>query len=163
VPVELTGEARTHVVTVERAAGTVSTDDHAWQVRPVVGPPALLRLEIDGVIHEAHVEIDAHVVSVGYLGQPHVFARPDAFAPTSEQAMSDGSVAAPMPGTVVTVHTRVGATVAAGETLGVMEAMKMELALKAPYDGVVSHVGASTGEQVALGDTLFVVDRSEED
>jgi len=40
----------------------------------------------------------------------------------------------------------------------VMEAMKMELALKAPFDGVVGVVGAAAGEQVALGATLFVVD-----
>ena len=44
--------------------------------------------------------------------------------------------------------------------LGVVEAMKMELALKAPYDGVVTAVTAVTGAQVALGDALFTVRRS---
>ncbi|MDQ4086116.1 MAG: ATP-grasp domain-containing protein [Actinomycetota bacterium] len=158
VPVEL----GTEVVTVDRAAGVVHTGEHRWQVRPVAGQPGLLRLEIDGVIHEAHVEIDAHTVTVGYLGQPHVFTRPDAFGPAGEHALSDGSVAAPMPGTLLAVSTSPGDTVAAGETLGVMEAMKMELALKAPYDGVVREVNAVPGEQVALGHTLFVVDRTEE-
>jgi acetyl-CoA/propionyl-CoA carboxylase, biotin carboxylase, biotin carboxyl carrier protein len=158
VPVEL----GTEVVTVDRSAGVVHTGEHRWRVRPVAGQPGLLRLEIDGVIHEAHVEIDPHRVTVGYLGQPHVFTRPDAFGPAGEHALSDGSVAAPMPGTVLAVGTEVGATVAAGETLGVMEAMKMELALKAPHDGVVREVNTVAGEQVGLGDTLFVVDRTEE-
>jgi biotin carboxyl carrier protein len=47
-----------------------------------------------------------------------------------------------------------------GETLGVMEAMKMELALKAPFDGTVASVGAAAGEQVRLGAPLFVVEAS---
>ena len=162
VPVELGTEQGTAVVTVDRGEGVVHTDEHRWQVRPVAGQPGLLRLEIDGVIHEAHVEDDAHTVTVGYLGQPHLFSRPDAFGPASEHVLSDGSVAAPMPGTLLAVSTEVGAQVEAGQTLGVMEAMKMELALKAPFDGVVSDVAASVGEQVALGHTLFVVDRAEE-
>jgi acetyl-CoA/propionyl-CoA carboxylase, biotin carboxylase, biotin carboxyl carrier protein len=159
VPVQL-GSA---VVTVDRAAGVVRTDEQTWRVRPVAAPAGLLRLEIDDVIHEAHVEIDAHAVTVGYLGQPHTFTRPDAFGPAHEQGPSDGSVQAPMPGTLLQVGTEVGAHVVAGATLGVMEAMKMELALKAPFDGVVSRVGGAAGDQVALGDTLFVVDRLEED
>jgi acetyl-CoA/propionyl-CoA carboxylase, biotin carboxylase, biotin carboxyl carrier protein len=100
-------------------------------------------------------------VTVGYLGQPHLYTRPDAFGPAGEHALSDGSVAAPMPGTLLAVSTEVGAVVTAGETLGVMEAMKMELALKAPYDGVVREVNAAPGEQVSLGHTLFVVARPE--
>ena len=39
-----------------------------------------------------------------------------------------------------------------------MEAMKMELALKAPFAGTVTAVDAEAGEQVALGATLFVVE-----
>jgi len=42
----------------------------------------------------------------------------------------------------------------------VVEAMKMELALKAPYDGVVTAVAAITGDQVALGAPLFTVEAS---
>ena len=45
-----------------------------------------------------------------------------------------------------------------GQQLGVVEAMKMELALLAPYDGVVSHVGAAAGDQVPIKHLLFTVD-----
>jgi acetyl-CoA/propionyl-CoA carboxylase biotin carboxyl carrier protein len=65
-----------------------------------------------------------------------------------------------MPGTVLTVTAEVGMTVAEGDVLGVMEAMKMELSLKAPVAGTVSVVGAAVGEQVALGATLFEVSTS---
>jgi 3-methylcrotonyl-CoA carboxylase alpha subunit/acetyl-CoA/propionyl-CoA carboxylase biotin carboxyl carrier protein len=156
VPVQLDDQ----VLRVNRGEGRVSTPEVTWRVQPVAAAPPLVRLEIDGVIHEAHVEIDQHQVVVGYRGQPQAFARPDVFAPGGGAALSDGTVTAPMPGTVLAVSAVAGASVAAGDTLGVMEAMKMELALKAPYDGVVAAVGATAGDQVVLGQTLFVVEEA---
>jgi acetyl-CoA/propionyl-CoA carboxylase, biotin carboxylase, biotin carboxyl carrier protein len=50
-----------------------------------------------------------------------------------------------------------GQHVAHGDILGVMEAMKMEVALRAPHDGIVASVGAAAGDQVSLGTRLFVV------
>ena len=93
-------------------------------------------------------------------GQRHVFAAPDPFDDPGAAA-GDGTVGAPMPGTVLEVTVEVGDVVTAGQVLGMMEAMKMELALKAPFAGTVTSVGALAGEQVALGASLFTVHAAE--
>jgi acetyl-CoA/propionyl-CoA carboxylase, biotin carboxylase, biotin carboxyl carrier protein len=65
-----------------------------------------------------------------------------------------------MPGTVLAVDVATGDAVTEGQRLGVLEAMKMELALKAPFDGIVTGVGAAPGDQVQLGQLLFEVEEA---
>ena len=73
-------------------------------------------------------------------------------------ASTDADLVSPMPGTVLKVDVAEGDTVTLGQQLGVVEAMKMELALQAPYDGVVSHVGVAVGDQVPIKHLLFTVE-----
>jgi len=69
-----------------------------------------------------------------------------------------GSLLAPMPGAVVRVAAAVGARVAAGEPLVVLEAMKMEHTVTAPIDGVLTALHVRPGDQVERGQALAVVE-----
>ncbi len=71
-------------------------------------------------------------------------------------AASDDRVRAPMPGRVIAVQVAAGQAVTAGQTLLVMEAMKMELALKAPRDGQVAALRVDEGAFVDA-DTVLVM------
>jgi pyruvate carboxylase len=65
-------------------------------------------------------------------------------------------VGAPMPGMVSTVAVKPGQTVAKGDTLLTIEAMKMEVAIKAERDGVIKQVLASSGNRITSKDLLVV-------
>jgi pyruvate carboxylase subunit B len=78
-------------------------------------------------------------------------------APTdkAEASTSDAkSVKAPMPGAVIRVAANVSDTVSTGDTLLVLEAMKMEVEVKAPVDGTVSAVPVAVGDQVTAGQVV---------
>jgi 3-methylcrotonyl-CoA carboxylase alpha subunit len=76
------------------------------------------------------------------------------FAFEGKRAGSGDSVRAPMPGRVVAVRVDADATVAEGQEVIVMEAMKMELTLRAPRAGVVAEIRASVGEFVEADSVL---------
>jgi geranyl-CoA carboxylase alpha subunit len=68
-----------------------------------------------------------------------------------------GEGRAPMPGQIVEVLCAVGDTVTEGQTLIVLEAMKMQQPVKADFDGVVSELNVSGGDQVSDGQVLVKV------
>ncbi|MGW6472457.1 acetyl-CoA carboxylase biotin carboxylase subunit [Streptomyces nigra] len=73
------------------------------------------------------------------------------------------SLTAPMPGTVTVVKVAVGDEVAAGQSLLVVEAMKMEHVISAPHAGTVAELDVTPGTTVAMDQVLAVVTPAEED
>ncbi len=73
---------------------------------------------------------------------------------TSETA---GVVTAPMQGTIVKVHQPAGTTVAAGDPVCVLEAMKMENEIKAPIGGAIVDLRIQPGDTVAAGAVMLVI------
>jgi propionyl-CoA carboxylase alpha chain len=87
--------------------------------------------------------------------------RPPRFADPGD-ARAAGSLMAPMPGVVVRVDVAAGDRVTRGQSLLVLEAMKMEHTVAAPIDGTVSDINARVGVAVDAGAVLVVIDDAEE-
>jgi len=76
----------------------------------------------------------------------------------ARSSRGSGEVMAPMPATVVAIHATVGAPVSEGETVIVLEAMKMELPLKSPRSGTIKAINCAKGELVQPGVLLVDVE-----
>ena len=74
--------------------------------------------------------------------------------PDPDSAVAQGSLLAPMPGSVTKVNASVGDTVTTGQALIWLEAMKMEHTIVAPGDGVLTEVNVTPGQQVDVGAIL---------
>ncbi len=158
VPVELmaaSGDSR--LLRVDLAQGLVTGPRSSREVRLLDEADGAVRLQIGTEVHAGRVLVRPHEVLVAYRGQTYTFSRPDVFGPGRTAAAASGTITAPMPGTVLAVNVSPGDSVVEGQALGVMEAMKMELALKAPFDGTVTEVNVALGDSVELGAGLFLV------
>jgi 3-methylcrotonyl-CoA carboxylase alpha subunit len=149
-------------------AGSPFAIGDGWRLSGTPAPRQVPVMDADGATH--WVEATGHLpsalwhrnasggVSVAWQGQPWLLMAPDPMRSAHLAAAGDADVTAPMPATVLSIDVAEGDSVTAGQHLGALEAMKMELALTAPHDGVVTHVGATTGEQVKQGHLLLTVE-----
>jgi 3-methylcrotonyl-CoA carboxylase alpha subunit len=81
----------------------------------------------------------------------------DPFLQQADSNAAAGRLTAPMPGKVVSFAVKSGDAVKAGQTLAVMEAMKMEHTIAAPKDGTVAELLYAPGDQVAEGAELLTL------
>ncbi|GAC1403534.1 MAG: hypothetical protein NVSMB49_21140 [Ktedonobacteraceae bacterium] len=79
----------------------------------------------------------------------------------STSTTGDATVQAPMPGLVVDVLLEQGATVTPGQTVVVLEAMKMENDLSSPIAGIIKEIRVNKGQTVDQGEVLVVVTAGE--
>jgi 3-methylcrotonyl-CoA carboxylase alpha subunit/acetyl-CoA/propionyl-CoA carboxylase biotin carboxyl carrier protein len=166
--VERADPAYAREIAAQAVAAGLDPQPGPWQLDGwrSAGPSAPLTIALDDVLIRPdtvapHIGgraiVRRHEVEVVERGQRWVFTRPDAYADHGPH-VGNGTINAPMPGTVLAVQVEPGTEVAEGDTLGIVEAMKMELRLTAPFAGRVAQVNAVVGQRVGQGEPLFVVD-----
>lgn len=119
-------------------------------------------LDWDGRRQAVVVEREGEMLGVT-VGIDHVDLRVEPARPLPARRGRQGAdlqaveVRAPMPGLLVALEVGPGQTVAAGATVAVIEAMKMQMELRAPSGGTVRQVRAAAGQEVAAGEVIAVL------
>jgi acetyl-CoA/propionyl-CoA carboxylase biotin carboxyl carrier protein len=116
-------------------------------------------VEVDGRRYSVKVwlpELAASTTATGATTPTR--ARPKAVASSGGSGRGDGTISAPMQGTIVKVLVEVGATVEAGQAILVLEAMKMENHINAETAGTVKEIRVAAGDAVGTGDVLAIVE-----
>ncbi|MEM9256075.1 MAG: sodium-extruding oxaloacetate decarboxylase subunit alpha [Pseudomonadota bacterium] len=122
-------------------------------VQPVVAPasrrggPEVYTVRVNGRSYNVEVEEGGEVSSIKDIPQD-----------TPATAVQSGStLAAPLAGNIFKIHVQAGDTVASGDVVLVLEAMKMETEVRAIDSGTVASVHVAVGDAVAVGDPLVSV------
>ena len=78
-------------------------------------------------------------------------------APAAKSAGAASPLTTPLPGTVMRIEVKAGQAVKNGDTIMILEAMKMETPVTADRDGVVASIEVAVGDVVGEGDTLVMI------
>ncbi|HEY0844455.1 MAG TPA: biotin carboxylase N-terminal domain-containing protein [Noviherbaspirillum sp.] len=148
---------------VDRGTWRISGEGHAFDAQAAIIDDGELSLRLgDGSTAStatlAYATRD-EAIHFRYAGRNHVL-RDLTYRPARQKntGAKDGMIRSPMNGKVAVLQCAAGAKVSAGQTVIVLEAMKMEHAIMAPCDGILRAVHVARGEQVAPGNILAEID-----
>jgi oxaloacetate decarboxylase alpha subunit/pyruvate carboxylase subunit B len=128
----------------------VFVDDEYFEVgvEAVDGAPAI------NYVRPAAVPAAAPPPAMSQAPKPE---KPTPVAASKASSVDGTAVIAPMPGMIVSYEKQPGDPVTAGETIVILEAMKMENAIKAQMSGTIQSINFSSGDKVAKNDVLCVI------
>ncbi|MCG8310624.1 MAG: pyruvate carboxylase subunit B [Cytophagales bacterium] len=120
-----------------------------------------LTVKKNGLSRQLEVKVDGETFSVE-IDDPNAVA-PTQFRPRKTKGAAkeidlSGKLSAPLPGMIIEYKKQVGDEVSPGETVVVLEAMKMMNNLESAVGGIVKEIKFSSGDSVSKGDVLMVID-----
>lgn len=138
----------------------VRVGDREYLVRAKLGDRGRIDMGVGDQRLRAYVARQKGQTYVGLNGQIWTLAKPDSRRARNKGAAGSdsGTLSATMPGLVLDVLVSAGDVVTKGDTLVLMEAMKMELRITAPRDGTISAIGCEAGQMVERGVLLVELD-----
>jgi 3-methylcrotonyl-CoA carboxylase alpha subunit len=147
-------DVRVVTVTPKDGGYEVRVGDKVLQLSARLAARGRLDLEVDGRRLSAYVARSGQRRYVGLGGDTWTLQPPEPRR-AGREGRSDGSgLTATMPGRVLDVLVAEGDSVQKGDTLVLLEAMKMELRIQAPSDGQVARVLCAAGQVVERGQKL---------
>jgi len=118
--------------------------------------PASYNLSLNGRSYSVSIDGNTAVVN-GKTFQVELNSVSNSSSPSAETSDQSVAITAEMPGKVIRLLVDVGTTISEGDSLLVLEAMKMEMPISATISGTLTEISVSPGDQVAAGDTLALI------
>jgi acetyl/propionyl-CoA carboxylase alpha subunit len=150
-----------HVVTPLRRGReiTVAVDGRVLNAHVHWRGPNECELTVNGAVHRVYCAQDDRKIFLHIDGKVWLLTALDEFRGTGSQPDIDrGAVIAPMPGVVIAVNVEEGQRVTTGETLILIESMKLQCELRAKGNGVVSSVAVRVGAGFERGAVLIEIE-----
>lgn len=118
-----------------------------------------LKITVNGNVYDVQVEEIGSAAAAPAAAAPAPAAPAPAAAPAAPAAKAEVPadaelISSPMPGTIVSVNVKAGQQIKKGDTLLILEAMKMENEIMAPHDASVAAVHVNKGDSVESGTPL---------
>ncbi|MFN3555037.1 MAG: acetyl-CoA carboxylase biotin carboxyl carrier protein [Bacteroidales bacterium] len=120
----------------------------------------IIELDVNGSTYS--VEVDKSIQPVKTPKLVRARAVPSTDTTPSEgtgtkASKGSGTIKSPLPGTVLSIHCKVGDTISVGQKLLVLEAMKMENNIDSDKDGKVTAIRVNPGQNVMEGDVMIEI------
>lgn len=140
----------------------INGQNYDVQIDDINENSTIARVTVNGTPYEVEIagakSVAASKPQVAAASKEANYAKITPAAPAAPRAAAAaGAIKCPLPGTVLAVKVAVGDTVAVGQTLVVLEAMKMENNIDADRAGVVKQILVQQGATVMEGDNLIVI------
>src|SRR5262245_12950142 len=153
-------QGKDYCVSLERAPESICArvDGREHRLRRIPTQEGSLLLEIDGKLHRIPYARDADSTLLSQGGEAYRLESVDPMRVARTMHHHEHGLEAPMPGQIRLVAVEVGDEVQRGQTLVVVEAMKMEIRITAPAPSRVMKIHSRAGDQVERGQVLVELD-----
>lgn len=133
---------------------TISGNDYDVQINDI--EDNIADLEINGTQYKVEIHQEVKKTKTPKLVRKPVQKTPGE-GEIKKKSSTAKAIKAPLPGTIISIAVKEGDTVTKGQTLMVMEAMKMENSIMAESDGTVTAIKVSAGQSVLQDDVLVEI------
>lgn len=150
---------RKTIIKMKQFKYTIAGKEYEVEIVDINEETNVANVKVNGEEFEVGVEKPAEETEKPKvtLGKP-VAEENDDTASTTANVNTANAIKAPLPGTITSINVKVGDEVKAGETLLVLEAMKMANSIEAEKDGKVTAICVKAGQSVMEDDALVVIE-----
>ena len=140
-----------YIVDLEKVKNTyqvIIDDNKRYIIEDVVTQPDIISFKLNNKIQNVCIISNKDKTYLSIDGENYILEKGKTSKAKTGKQQKGNSVFSPMPGLLVEVPVSVGDKVKSGETLAIIEAMKMQNELPSPRDGIVKKINGKEGEQV---------------